>query len=884
MRCPKCDGVYEDGSYFCPNCGAPNESIQVQESPAVPQATIPLQPQGPAASGEWQAPQQPEWQAAPTPQPGAVPPQMPAKKKSWLWLIILGVLVLVGLIIAAVLILSNVLGGGGLSFQKTSKGDGILIGIPNKSDEAEIYSLKLGKSLEDFEPILEDGTLDGGYLYTFDLNSGYRNLGFWDLSGGYIKGTKEVMLSYNDDGEISMYRFTTNPKEITPFFETDDDVYGLVLDGGKTVFLNEDRGNSQRCYLSENGKKAVEVAKADECWIAASGKILLTKDISSKGKLTVKAYNIKGQNEVVVLDNEENVRDNYYSYTVDGGFIFFIVEDDDGARVKVVSTKNGDVIAESDTFFDILTANSSFSGDSISFLAENEEGLLELYTLEGSDQNLVASGTSFLTAFDKTGEYLVYMVGDEEGEQTVFVHPMSGKNDVEVLSGEGLSFSFNIWSEILLIQETSEDGDITIYSADKDGSDLAELFSESDIYLDYIYNRIGTKTLILFINNEDGLYNIFTTTAGNEDGDYILEDWSSVYLHAISPDGKTLMFTGREDYDDDTILFILPTSGGAKVLELDDDDIYSILNAVFTSNGKEVLYSVQTDEDYDEVEVRKVNIKGEEDYEVMYEGAAFLDVEWTTLNPFDSFYFSSPYYSSNLCPGAPTLQLDQTTSGKLDEETSEACYRIKTEAGKDYTIYAISKDEDLNLALNLFDRDGNYLTYDDDSGPGYNPLVFWTGGEDPSFLYVKVNSYFVSDARDFEITLKEGSYNPEMATAVPIQTNGTAVSGTIEDSDYLDLVNLGYTGPGDLYYFEGKSGQTVTISVSSSTTSSDMDPTVILMGSDQMYHAYDDDSGTGDDALLEYDLYEDDTYYILVIDDYTDSGPRFTYSIKVTLK
>jgi len=787
------------------------------------------------------------------------------------------------LIIAAVLILSKVLGGSGLSFQKTSKGDGILIGIPNKSDEAEIYSLKLGKPLEDFEPILEDGTLDGGYLYTFDLNSGYRNLGFWDLSGGYIKGTKEVMLSYNDDGEISMYRFTTNPKEITPFFETDDDVYGLVLDGGKTVFLNEDRGNSQRCYLSENGKKAVEVAKADECWIAASGKILLTKDVSSKGKLTVKAYNIKGQNEVVVLDNEENVRDNYYSYTVDGGFIFFIVEDDDGARVKVVSTKNGDVIAESDTFFEILTANSSFSGDSISFLAENDEGLLELYTLEGSDQNLVASGTSFLTAFDKAGDYLVYMVGDEEGEQTVFVHPMSGKNDVEVLSGEGLSFSFNIWSEILLIQETSEDGDITIYSADKDGSDLAELFSESDIYLDYIYNPIGTKTLILFINNEDGLYNIFTTTAGDEDGDYILEDWSSVYLHAISPDGKTLLFSGREEYDDDTILFSLPISGGAKVLELDDDDIYSLLNATFTVNGKEVIYSVQTGEDYDEVEVRKVNVNGEEDYEVLYEEAAFLDVEWTSLNPFDSFYFGYPYYSSSICPGAATLQPDESVKGALDKDSYEACFRFKAQPDQAYTLYAIAANEDLNLAINLFDRDGNYLTYDDDSGPGWNPLVYWTNGEDTTYLYAKVNSYSSGTEVDFEITLKEGSYNPEMATAKEIQTNGTAVAGTIEDSDYLDLTNLGFSGPGDLYYFDGKSGQTVTISVTSGT-SSDMNPTVVLMGSDQMFIEWDDDSGGGEDALLEFELYEDDTYHILVIDDWTDAGPTYTYSINVTLK
>ncbi len=274
-----------------------------------------------------------------------------------------------------------------------------------------------------------------------------------------------------------------------------------------------------------------------------------------------------------------------------------------------------------------------------------------------------------------------------------------------------------------------------------------------------------------------------------------------------------------------------------------------------------------------------MGIDGKDDYVVLYEEAILVDVQWDELEVFDSVYFTYPSVSKSFCPGAPTLALETETNGELKKDFGESCYRFKAEADQEYTFMASGTDTQ-NLFMQLYDREGMYLSSDDDSGVGFNPLLHWTNGELSQTLFIKVTGYAAEDLK-FTITAKEGSYDPALEPAKELKTDGSVKSGSIELSDNLELTTMGYFGAGDLYYFEGKSGQTVTIEVLVSTTSY-LDPVVGLLSATQYFYDSDYHGGTENNAYLEYVLPEDGRYYIIVIDNYNRSGSGYSYTIKVT--
>ncbi len=623
MKCTKCDHVYNDTSYFCPNCGAPNEALtaHAQPQPVVPEQVIP----------------QATYSSHAVPATDA-----PVKKKSLLWVYILGGVVVLGAIaVAAVLIVGLLVGGVG-----KSKGDGILVGVPEKSDEVSVYTLKLGKSMEDLDPILESGNLDSGNVYEF-TEVGYRIIGNWQDVGGYVAGSPYLFFSYTEDGENALYLTKANPKEMLPIFESDNDFFALSLDEGKYIYINEARDKKERCYLSVNGAEAEQVVKGDQCTIAATGKVLFTKEVSDN-KLTVKSYDINGENEVVLMDDVEDVQNVSYGYNDTGTMIFYVVNDGKDAALFLVNAANGEIIAESDEFDNILAWDRSFLGNEVYFIALNDDQELELYTLgEKSGQKLITTGNSMMARLDKKGENLVYMVGDEDGEQTVFVHPMGGGEDIELMSGENLSINLLLWKDLFLIKEYDADKDrVTLYAASTNGSNLTEIFSESDIAIDTIITPLTSDEIIIGYKNNDSTYTFFVTTPTNEDGIEVISDWYTLILKDISPDGKTLLFIGREDEGDDLLLFSIKVEEDASIVELDDDDLEGVTVAVFSADGKDAIYNVHTGSDYDEYEIRQVPVDGKEAYTLLYEEALILDVEWTSMDKFDSYnYFGSPVLS-----------------------------------------------------------------------------------------------------------------------------------------------------------------------------------------------------------------------------------------------
>lgn len=621
MKCTKCDQVYEDDSYYCPNCGAPNETINTQAQQ--PEVTV-AEPQQEFIHQE----------------PVQVPP-LPAKKKSLLWLIPVGAVLLIGLAALAVFVIAPALGI--TIFGGNSKGDGILVGITEKDDVTNVYAIRTGKTLDDYEPMLEDGGLNSGNVYEFTPN-GYRIIGHFGYAGGYVEGSPYLFLSYNDDGDKALYRSTPNPKEMVPIFESDNNFFALSMDGGDVIFINESRTNSERCYVSFKGEEAQQVAKGDQCTVAATGQVIFTKEVNKNGELTVKSYDIRGEKEVVLLDEEKNVRNNAYGYNDLGTQIYVLIDDGDEASMRIINAQNGEVIAESAEYSAILSHDRAFTGDKVWFIARNDDDELELYTLGAEGETLIETGYSLLAVYDQKGENLVYIVGNEDGNQTVFVHPEKGGEDIEVMDGENLSLYMMLWKNVVLIKETDlEDAQVTLYSVNSDGSSLAELFSDADYQIDSIISPLDSTNLIIRLIDDDGLFSLYATSLGSEEGEFILEEWASNTILDISANGETLALSGKEESDDDLILFTIDLAGGAELIELDDDDLTSVTSAVFTADDQYLVYNVKVGTDYDEYEIRKVKTGGEEDVELLYEEALLLDVEWKVMDNFDSYnYFLSP--------------------------------------------------------------------------------------------------------------------------------------------------------------------------------------------------------------------------------------------------
>jgi len=880
MKCSHCDFELADSAKFCPNCGTPIQLLHPEAEPILEPVEDFAPPEVPPAEPEnlFGEPEPAPDKQTPEPAGRSVPPPFPAEptpsgNKFPIWVLGLGGVLILAVLVVAVILLSNLVGGG-------SSGNSVLIGVPDRSDNIEIYALKLGQELKDAEPMLEDGNFDSGYIYQVTSDDSYHLLGTWEYSAGFVKDSKYLGIGYSEDEDRSLYLTPPNPKELNAIFESEDDYYSIILDKGKTIFIQEDRGGSIRCYISQNGQEAEQVARGDGCSLAVFGQRVLVSDISSKDELTLKSYDFKGENEVVLLDDEPNIRNTSFQYNMEGTLLAVIVEDGDEAKVRLINLKNAEVIAESNLFVDILNIGISFRGDGVYFMAENQDGVLELYTFESKAQKLVATGTGLQAQFDQTGKNLVYLVSDEDNQQTIHVHSLNGKEDVEVMSGENLSFDLLQDKDILLVKEEDLDnGDVTLSSAKADGSALVEIFSDSDVTLNNIYTLADSDRLLIEVANQDGLFNIFSTQFGSAEGQYVLEDWAEVSFINGNAKGTSLLMYGAEERGDDELIFLLDLTGKNELVELDDDDIQRVVSAVFSPNGKEIVYTVQTGDNYDDYEVRQVAISGEDDYEVLYKEAILIDAAWANLDPFDTIWFSSPTYSSNACPGATTLALDVKVTDRLTSDLGETCFRFKAQAETDYTFYAIGQDEQ-DLSFELVDMDGYYLSSDDDSGPGSNPSLYWTNDTETQTVYLKVAGS-TSDTPDFDLTVTEGRYDPAFAAAVRISTDGSPVSGTVETADTVDL--SAFSGAGDLFYFDGKQGQTITLKVIVSGTSSSMDPLVALIEANQNLLNYDDDGGTDNDALLEYELPSDGRYYVLVIDNNEAPGPDCTYTIQASL-
>lgn len=609
MFCPECGTDNRPEARFCARCGATLSEQPVAWTPPSP-------PPSPGVAGGGGV--------------GATQAGGLGQRKLVIGGVVAGVIVLLVICAAAVVFVGIPMLTGKSIFSGLAGGDQILLAFPDRDGDIDLYLLKLGQDQDEGTLLAEEVTWAST---DFELLEDERYRGMGGTYGGFVPDSDRLLLWYELDGDVVIQQMRVGDKEPTEVMESGDDLeWGTVVNDFAFIFLEEFRDGEERCYVARPGGETERVAKADSCEISLDGSMIYFSE-RDEDELTLSMIDINGENETVLLDGVEGA--DSYRVSGDASHIAYVLVDDDESQLYLVERRTGEEVEVGDEVFRVTRYGFVPGSDVLYYVVKEDEDddEVQLYTSDSDEP--IAEEAVISTQFSPDGRYLAYLVEDEDGEGTLYVHPMRGGEDVEVLDGEDVRFEvFRTAPVRLLILILEDDDGFVLLSANVDGSDLVELLDEDDATwegLDYLPND---PTLYIRVEDEDGEVSLFVTPVHRDTGFYLLEGWASIELLNRSPDGSQLVFWAREDVGDDPVLYSIAVKDGAEPVELDDDG-EGFRNAVFTSNGRFIIYTADTDGDPDDVEVRRVRADGEEKYEVLYEEARLIDVRWDDIDPFD---------------------------------------------------------------------------------------------------------------------------------------------------------------------------------------------------------------------------------------------------------
>jgi len=775
---------------------------------------------------------------------------------------------------AIVLLAAAVVAGVFLLPQFLPQGEQVLLAFPNRDGDADLYLLKLGQEEDKGVRIAEDAVAASQAWFHHVKDQEYKGQ-VGGVYGGFIPNSNRVLYWYQDGDEAVVREITVGDEEFSEIMDTKAlPLRGAVFDNSDTLFLRETRDGQYRCYAAEPSQEAERLAKGDTCWFTVDGSTVYFKELDGN-ETTLSTIGLDGKNETVVLDKIEDVESTRVSS--DASHVAYVQQTDDGQQLYLVERISGTEVEASEEVFSILEYAYLPGSDTLFYIAENDEGLLELYTSD--DATPLAKGVTLGATASSNGQHLVYMVGDEDGEETLYVHPMAGGEDVKVLSGDDLRYGVIPSPARILILETEED-EVTLHSVDVNGSNLVELFNEDDVTLAGVQYVPDESTLYLLIREEDGTNTLFATPMDRAEGVRLVDEWYRITLLNRSSGGRQLVFWGQEDRGDDPILYSIAVEDGAHVIELDDDN-EGFRNAVFTANGKAVVYTAVTGDNPDDVDVCQVPADGSDKFQVLYGEAFLADVRWDDLSPFRSTGWQSVKSGTSFCPGVAAVRVGETIEGKI-EPGEEKCYRFRAGEG-DVITFDVDTPESqrYDFALTFYDRGGHQLSYNDNGPSGYDPRL--TVSIDQSGLYfVKLTGRGSDKEPTYSLTVREGVGDPGFANAKLLQP-GSQTRDAITESSAFYMETFDWKGHGNTYYFNGQAGDKITINVYANSLGSELDPRVFLFDLKLGFLNSDDDSGAGSDSQLTYTSSHTGRYYILVVDEGEDYGSADTYFYEILL-
>jgi uncharacterized protein YfaP (DUF2135 family) len=218
-----------------------------------------------------------------------------------------------------------------------------------------------------------------------------------------------------------------------------------------------------------------------------------------------------------------------------------------------------------------------------------------------------------------------------------------------------------------------------------------------------------------------------------------------------------------------------------------------------------------------------------------------------------------------------SISIGQTVTSFTISSSGDA-YTFSGTAGQTITISMVGTGSASDTYLTLYGPTCSELTHDDDSGSGLSAMI--SGYTLPtSGTYTIQARFYGGQTGSYSLSLSlGGSNNNTVGSCVP----GAYNMGSISSGQTRSSVTISSTG--DIYTFSGTAGQTVTISMVG--TGSTTDTYLALYGPSCNELTHDDDSGTGLSAMISgYTLPSTGTYTIQAR---FYGGRTGTYSLSLT--
>lgn len=707
MFCTNCGAENPENNRFCINCGNTLESAE--ESGASQDLASPPQPQ---TNSRW---------------------------------FLIGGAVLLGILLIA---------GAVILLPRLSGGREMLLAEPNRNGETDLIILRLGQEEEE-KIVLVENVLPGDITKgVAEASSPYFTYEYLPRPyGGFIPGTDRLLISYREDDETILIGRRISQDENIEYLDSDSTtIFTRYSPEQRTLYIRESQDDNARCYVGSLDEEADRVARGDNCYTTLDFSHVVVHEENSDGESSLTIMSADGSNERTVIEDVMLAEEpGGFRVSYDASFVAYIERDGPDKRVILVESESGDEIEASDEFPAI--ASYGFAGDSnqLYYVADNGEGELELHLAGNSSPLATAYALYARESYD--GRYLFIVLGDEDPERRLIVYDLQSGQQFEVTSGDNLLAGEMVDPQRIIVRE--EDGeDIILYSADVSGSNLVELFADEMRYSSLQYVRGGDR-LFLEVQDDEGRSYLYVSSINEPDGYYLLEDWYELQILSLSDDGRQLVFRGQEDSGDDPVLYIVAVEGGQPV-ELDDDQ-EDFTNAVFSPDGRKVIYSAKTGSDEDEVAVYEMSISGDESPTRLYDGFYLIDARWTDMSRFEGISLMNAYYTAEISPSANftrevlALVPYGNVRGAIFSSSELSDFRLGSGYGDLYSfrgsendrivlnVYAPSIGSTMDPYVELFDDSFTRLASDDDSGDSYDSRLRYTLPRDGDY-YVLVRS------------------------------------------------------------------------------------------------------------------------------------------------